>query len=449
MNLPLVLAALQMLADANWPAFRGAAAGGVGAGSVPKTFNADADSGPAQNILWKIPIAGLGHSSPVVWEDKVFVATAVRKDGDAPLKVGLYGAGDSADDNGEQSWKIYCLDKRTGKVLWERTAHSGVPRARRHTKATHANTTVAVDGKRLIAFFGSEGLYAYDLNGKLLWKKDLGVIDLGPWNDQSLSWGFASSPALFEDTVIVQCDRKDDPFVAKLAAADGKEIWRTSRKGTAINGWATPAVIRTAGRTQVVLNAYPYIASYDYNTGKELWRLKSQGDIPVPTPVSANGLIYVTNAHGAAAPLYAIRPGATGDITPQEGKTTSSGIVWSEPRNGAYMQTPLIDGGLVYSCSDRGVLKVFDAETGKLHYQQRIGGGTTGFSASTVLAGGLLYQTSEEGEVYVLEAGPQYKPVGMNKLGETTLASPAISDGTMFFRTRRHLVAVRNLQPSK
>jgi outer membrane protein assembly factor BamB len=429
-------------ADANWPAFRGPASNGVSETPAPTVFNADPESGPLKNIKWKTPIPGLGHSSPIVWQGRIFVASAVRKDGDAPLKVGLYGAGDSADDDVEQRWKVFALDKNTGKILWERTAHTGVPKARRHTKATHANTTVTTDGKRLIAFFGSEGLYAYDLDGKLLWKKDLGLLDFGPWDDQTLSWGFASSPVLFDDTVVVQCDRKGDPFVATFNAKDGREIWRTSRKGTAINGWATPAVVRTAKRTQVVLNAYPYIASYDFETGKELWRLKSLGDIPVPTPIFANGLIYVTNAHGGGAPLYAIKPDAEGDITPATNATTSSGVVWSEPRNGAYMQTPLLAGGLVYSCSDRGVLKVFDALTGKLHYQQRIGGGTTGFSASNVIAGSAVYQTSEEGEVYVFETGTAYKPIGMSRLGEITMASPAVSDGTLYFRTRRHLVAV-------
>ncbi len=428
-----------LLASADWPSFRGPNANGVAPSAVPVSFNADPGEGALRNILWKTPIPGLGHSSPIVWGNVVFVATAVRtQGGESPLKVGLYGAGDSADDNAEQSWKIYALDKRTGKQLWERTAHTGAPKARRHTKATHANTTLATDGKRLIAFFGSEGLYAYSLEGKLLWKKDLGLIDQGPWNDLTLSWGFASSPVLFEDTVVVQCDRKDDPFVARFDARDGRELWRTSRKGTAINGWATPAVVRTGQRTQVVLNSYPFIASYDLATGRELWRLKSMGDIPVPTPVFADGLIYVTNAHGGAAPLYAIRAeSASGDITGR-----SDAIQWTEPRNGAYMQTPLILDGLIYSCSDRGVLKVFDAATGKMAYQQRIGTGSTGYSASPVAAAGVIYQTSEEGEVHAVRAGPVFEQLAVSKLGETTLASPAISGGVIYFRTRGHVVAV-------
>lgn len=422
--------------------FRGAAASGVGVKPVPVSFNADPDGGPLRSVRWKVPLAGLGHSSPVVWGNRLFVATAVATAGKAPLRVGLYGAGDSAEDNGEQAWKVFCFDKRDGKLLWERTAHQGIPRAKRHTKATHANTTVATDGKRLIAFFGSEGLHAYDLDGKPLWKKDLGVIDMAPPDAVMLSWGFASSPVLFEDRVIVQADRKHEPFVAAFAAADGKELWRTSRAEIVKDSWSTPAVVRTPARTQVVLNAYPYIASYDFATGKELWRLKSEGDIPVPTPLFAHGLIFVTNAHGGQAPLYAIRPEAAGDITPEAGSRTSSGIVWSEARNGAYMQTPLVLGDLIYSCSDRGVLKVFDAKSGKLHYQQRLGAGTTGFSASPVASGGRLYFTSEEGEVYVIAAGPQYELVATNKLGEIAMASPAVSDGVLYFRTRGHVVAV-------
>jgi outer membrane protein assembly factor BamB len=440
--LPALAIASAALAQENWPMFRGAAADGLGSQPAPVSFHADPETGPPRGIRWKVPLPGLGHSSPVVWGHRLFVASAVAAAGKAPLKVGLYGAGDSAEDNGEQSWKIFCFDKRDGRLLWERTAHQGIPRAKRHTKATHANTTVATDGKRLVALFGSEGLFAYSLDGKLLWKKDLGVLDMAPFNDQSLSWGFASSPVLFEDKVVVQADRKRDPFVAVFAAADGKELWRTARGEIVKNSWATPAVVRTPGRTQVVLNGYPYIAGYDFATGKELWRLKSEGDIPVPTPVFAHGLIYVTNAHGGPAPLYAIRPEATGDITPAGGSRSSAGVAWSEPRNGAYMQTPLVLGDLLYSCSDRGVLKVFDARTGQLHYQQRLGAGTTGFSASPVAAGGRLYFTSEEGEVYVVAAGTQFELVATNRLGEIVMASPAVSGGVLYFRTRGHVVAV-------
>ena len=179
-----IILALAALPDdtptVNWPSFRGPQASGVAIAAPPVAWNADPAAGPLKNIRWKTPIPGLSHSSPIVWGDRLFVATAVRSDGEAPLKVGLYGSGDSADDDSEQRWAVYALHKRTGKILWDRTACEGKPRARRHPKATHGNTTLATDGRRLIAFFGSEGLYAYDLDGTLLWKKDLGVLDSGP-----------------------------------------------------------------------------------------------------------------------------------------------------------------------------------------------------------------------------------------------------------------------------
>lgn len=424
----------------NWPSFRGPAAGGLGQSGVPMSWNVDTDAEPLRNVLWKTPVPGLAHSSPVIWRDRVYVTTAVSRAGAAPLKVGLYGAGDSADDVVVQSWDVLCLDKRSGKVQWRVSAHSGAPKVKRHTKATHANSTPATDGKRLVALFGSEGLYAFDLDGRLLWKKDLGVLDMGPLPD--LQWGYASSPVIHKDVVLVQADCKKDPFLAAFSIRDGRELWRTSRIGASGQSWSTPAVASDGRRTQVVTNGWKYIAGYDFDTGREVWRLKSEGDIPVPTPVSAHGLIFVTNAHGGLAPLYAIHLEAEGDISVSAESRSNRYVAWSTPRNGAYMQTPLIYGDLLYSCSDRGVLKVYDALTGKLHYEQRLGTGTTGFSSSPVAAGGLIYFASEEGEVYVIKAGPVFEQVAVNRMGEICMATPAISEAVIFYRTRGHVVAI-------
>jgi len=431
----LLLALLQDAPTANWPSFRGTDASGVATAALPLEWNADPAAGPLKNIRWKTPIPGLGHSSPVVWGDRLFVATAVRSEGEAPLKVGLYGSGDSAQDDTEQRWGITALDRSSGKVLWDKVAQRGIPRARRHPKATHANTTLATDGKRLVAFFGSEGLFVYDLQGELLWKKDLGVFDSGP-HDTTLQWGHASSPLLTDDKIVLQGDQKKGSFLAVLAVEDGKELWRVDRGAVCTQSWATPTVVRTAGRTQIVCNGWPFIASYDLATGKELWRLKSGGDLPTPTPVFAGGLIFITNAHGGQAPLYAVRPDASGDLSLGEG------VAWSEPRNGAYMQTPLIVDDLVYSCSDGGVLKVYAAGSGRLHYTQRLGSGGTGFTSSPVTAGGRIYFASEGGDVHVLKTGPRYEPLGINKLGEIVMASPAIAGNTLYYRTRGHVVAV-------
>lgn len=445
MRIALLIALAALAADqpsANWPSFRGSEASGTAAGSPPLTWNASPKVGPDKNILWKTPIPGLSHSSPIVWDNQVFVATAVSSAGEAPLKVGLYGSGDSADDDVEQRWVVYALDKKTGKILWEKTACQGAPRARRHPKATHANTTLATDGKHLVAFFGSEGLYAYDLKGELLWKKDLGVLDNGPQNTP-LQWGYASSPLIFKGKLIVQADQKKGSFLAVYALEDGKELWRTSRDGVCTASWATPNVVETADRTQIVCNGFPFIASYDFTTGKELWRLKSAGDLPTPTPIYAKGLIFVTNAHGGGAPLYAVRPEATGDISLAEGQTSNAGVAWCEPKNGAYMQTPIVVDDLIYSCSDYGVLKAFDVATGKLQYAQRVGTGLVGgLTASPIAAGGKIYFSSELGQVFVVKPGRSYELLASNSLGEVLMASGAISENVLYFHTRRHVVAV-------
>ncbi|MBL8296199.1 MAG: PQQ-like beta-propeller repeat protein [Bryobacterales bacterium] len=425
----------------NWPQFRGPEALGLGVGTAPMFWNLDPKSGPTRGLKWKTPIPGLSHSSPIIWEDRLYVATAVSSVGEAPLKVGLYGAGDSADDNAEQAWIIYCLDKRTGQVLWERTAHKGRPKAARHTKATHANTTLATDGKRIVAFFGSEGLFAFGMNGKPLWRVDLGNLDAGPL-PENLSWGFASSPVLYRDTVVVQADVKSGPFLAAYAAKDGKQVWRTPRGGVSERSWSTPTVIEQGKRSCVVCNGWPFIAGYDWNDGRELWRLGSGGDVPVPTPVYASGLVFVANAHGGPSPLYAIRLNASGDITPKAPAQSSTGVAWMEPRNGAYMQTPLVHSGIVYSASDRGVLNAYDASTGQRYYQQRLSYLAAAFTASPVAAEGRLYFTSEEGDVYVVKEGAAYQYLGISRLGEVTLSTPAISQGTLFFRTRGHVVAI-------
>ncbi|MBC8164670.1 MAG: PQQ-binding-like beta-propeller repeat protein [Bryobacteraceae bacterium] len=439
--LVFIVICVACLAGSDWPSYRGPGGGGVGLGAAPSNWNADPAKGQVHGIKWRTPIPGLGHSSAIVWGNKVFITTAIAKAGKAPLKVGLYGAGASADDNGEQEWVIYCLDKRSGKVLWREVAVSGIPRAMRHTKATHANTSLATDGKRLIALFGSEGLYAYTLNGKRLWKKDLGTLDMTPFNDRTLSWGFASSPVLFEDTVVVQADVKKDGFLATFAAADGRELWRVPRSEVSTSSWATPAVVRSGGRTQVVANGYPWIAGYDFQSGKELWRLRGGGDVPIPTPFLASGIIFVANAHGNKSPLWAIRPEAMGDISVAEGAQKSAGVIWSHERNGSYLQTPVAFGDAVYACTSVGILKAYNTRTGQKIYEERLGKGGA-FTSSPVAADGKVFVTNEDGETFVVRAGETFEVLRVNALGEVVLSTPAISDGLMFIRTPGALVAI-------
>ena len=430
-----LLAIAALAADTNWPQFRGPSASGVGTGSPPIEWNVES----GKNILWKTAIPGLGHSSPVIWGDRIFLTSAVPATGEASLKVGLYGDVTPVKGEPAQSFKVYCLDRRSGKILWERTAASGPPKVMRHPKSTHANPTPATDGKHLFVFFGSEGLYNYDLDGGLLWKKDFGVLDSGFYSAPEAQWGFASSPVIFENMVIIQADVQKNSFLAAFEVGSGKELWRTPRNDVPTFGTPSvaPYTARDAKGWQVVVNGWKHMGGYDLKTGKELWRLGGGGDIPVPTPVFGNGLVVITNAHGQGRPIFAVRTDAAGDIT-----ETHAGIAWMQERAGNYMQTPLVHGGLGYFCYDNGVLSVYQMATGERQYQQRLGGAASGFSSSPVAAGGRLYITNEEGHSYVLALGPEYKLLAENELGETVMATPAISGDVLYIRGGRHLFAI-------
>ncbi|MEM7232402.1 MAG: PQQ-binding-like beta-propeller repeat protein [Planctomycetota bacterium] len=420
----------------HWPSFRGAAARGTTAGkAAPVKWNVEKNV----NVAWKAKIPGLGLSSPAIWGKQLFVTTAVSKGGNEKLKHGLYGDIRPVADSSEHSWGLICLDKVTGKKLWEKTAHRGVPKIKRHPKASHANSSPATNGKYVVAFFGSEGLYAYKMNGDLAWKKDLGVLDAGYYVVPAAQWEYGSSPIIFENKLIVQCDIQSGGFVAAFDVENGNELWRTPRKD--VPTWSTPAVhVGKKGR-QVILNGFRHLGAYDLDSGKELWKLSGGGDIPVPTPVFGHGLVYLTNAHGRLRPIYAIDPEtASGDISIQPSEKNNAHIRWWKPRRGNYMQTPILLGDLLYCCGDSGVLGCYDAKTGDEKFLKRIA--RSGFTASPVASGGHLYFTSEDGDVHVLKAGAVFEEVAVNSLGEPSLASPAVSEGRLYFRTRHHIISV-------
>jgi outer membrane protein assembly factor BamB len=422
----------------DWPQFRGILATGVAEGY---TLPASWDIGKRQGLSWKTPIPGLGLSSPIVWGNLVCLSTAISGQKDAGLRVGLYGDVKPVADDTEHEWRIYCLDKKTGAVTWQQSVLKAVPKIKRHTKATHANSTLATDGERLIAFFGSEGLHAFSLDGKPLWKKDLGVLDAGWFVDPSAQWETGSSPILHDNVVIIQADVQKGSFLAAFDARDGRELWRTPRAD--VPTWGTPTVHQVNGQTQLIVNGWRHIGAYDFKTGKEIWKLQGGGDVPVPTPVVQDGLIFITNAHGPKAPVYAIRETATGDITLAEGATANAGVAWSAARDGGYMCTPLVYKGLVYIVKYNGVLSVYDARTGEVKYQQRLAGGTSAFTSSPIGSDGKVYLASEEGHVFVLKAGPTFEVLAENDMGESVLATPAISEGALLYRTQGHLLAIK------
>jgi outer membrane protein assembly factor BamB len=423
-------------AGANWPQFRGPNASGLGEGlPTPTTW----DVAAGLNVCWRTPIPGLAHASPIVWSNRVYVATAV-KPGKAELKVGLYGDIDSVAEREPHQWRLLALDLDTGRVVWDTVGHEGVPRLRRHTKASQCNSTPATDGRCIAALFGSEGLFCFDLSGRLLWRRDLGPMDAGPYTGPPEQWGFGSSPVIHQGRVFVQCDVLSGQFLAAFDLRDGREVWRTPRQE--IGTWCTPTVIEVNGGSQILVNGWRHLGGYDVETGKELWRLSGGGDAPVPTPVVAHGLVYLTSAHGNHRPMRAVRLEATGDVTPPEIGQTNAAIAWVHPRQGNYMQTPLVLDGRLYGCTDYGLVTAFDARTGRILFSERLPGGGQGFTASPVAADGKLYFTGEQGDVFVLRAGDSFSILATNRLGETCMATPAIAAGTLFFRTRDHLVAV-------
>jgi len=427
--------------DDNWPQFRGPGGLGIGSGHPPTGW----DTQTGQNVSWKTPIPGLGHSAPIVWGDRVFLTTAVNSDTDNPaVKTGWSGgAGESAKDTGQWTWQVVCLQLVTGNILWTRDARVGEPTIKRHLKASHANCTPATDGEYVVAFFGSEGLHCFDIDGQLIWKHDFGKLLSGPYDAPELEWGFASSPIIHSGHVIVQCDCLNANFVAILDLKTGGEIRRIDRDGE-VATWSTPLVAATEDRQQIVCNGYRQMAGYDLKTGARLWHLNDGGDVPVPTPLFANGLIYLTNGHGRS-PTYAIKPTATGDLTPSDDESESSGLAWWRSRDGSYMPTPLVKDELLYTCNDNGRLAVRDALTGDLIYRQRIGTGSRTYSASAVAAGGHIYFVSERGEVTVIEEGSAFKKVASNDMGEVVMATPAISGDRLLIRTVENLYCLASL----
>lgn len=430
------LAAPGLIHGQNWPQYRGPQASGVDATvPLPTTWNL----ATGENVRWQTPIPGLAHAAPIVWGERVYVATAVQA-GKSELKVGLYGDIASVKEKESNEWRLLALDRTTGRVIWNTLAHAAVPRVARHTKATHCNSTPATDGRRIVAIFGSEGLFCFDTDGRLLWKKDLGPMDSGYFVSPAAQWGFASSPVIHEGKVIVQCDVQRDSFLAVFDLADGRELWRQPRKD--VPTWSTPTVVTAAGRTQIAVNGWHHTGGYDFATGRELWKLDGGGDIPVPTPIAAGDLIYFTSAHGRMRPMRAIRADATGDITPGESGPLSPAIAWNHDRRGNYMQTPILVGGRVYGCADVGLLTCFDARTGEVRYSERLSKTSEGYTASPVSDGRHLFFTSELGNVFVVPATGTFSVVAKNELGETCLSTPAIAGGALFFRTREKLIAI-------
>ena len=435
-------------ASQSWPQFRGLQATGLAKDQTPPT-TWDTETGT--NLSWKTAIPGLSHSSPVVWNHEtgttVYVTTAVGEQSDASFKHGLYGSGDASGDRTKHRFMVMALNAKDGSILWQTTVQHGVPQEKRHIKATYANQTPATNGKVIVAFFGSEGLYGLDIKGNVLWRADVGRLDVGAYDAPTYEWGSASSPIIFEDLAIVQCDTQGKDFLLAVDLATGKERWRTPRQEQP--SWGTPTALPATSKHPAVLvaNGSTFIIGYNPSSGKELWRLGGSSNITAPTPFAAgDDLIVVASGRRPSKPIYVLQRGATGDLTLADGESSSEHIVWSSTGKGPYMPTPVALGNRLFVLQNQGILDAYELSTGKELFRERLRHQGGGFSGSPVIAGDTLYLPSEDGEIFVVRAGDEYQEVAINSIGERLMSTPAIANDTLFVKGEHHLFAFAQIE---
>jgi outer membrane protein assembly factor BamB len=414
--------------DAGWPQWRGPSGQGV---STEK--NLPAEWTTTKNIKWKTAITGRGHSSPIVWGNRIFLTTAIEGDLVPGAKAVKHMDGDkeflhpdSVGADHKHLFKVICIDRDSGKIAWEQTAFAGTPYDNRHRKSSFASATPATDGKYVYAFFGTEGLYAYDMSGKLIWKADLGKLG-------TVGMGTGTSPILYENLVILQCDEENGAasFIVGIDKESGKEVWRSPRKVQV--SWSTPLLVRSGNRAELVTSGSEFVISYDPVSGKELWRHKGVESNAIPSPVASNDLVFISAGFPAKVAM-AIKLGSTGDL--------ADAVVWRYNKGTAYVPSPILYGDYLYLTSDRGVLTCLDAKTGEVKYEGGRVPVPASFTASPVAVDGKILMTSEDGDTFVAKAGPKHEIIGTNSVGEPVYASPAIADGHIFIRGERNLYCI-------
>ncbi|MEE3202067.1 MAG: PQQ-binding-like beta-propeller repeat protein [Acidobacteriota bacterium] len=447
--------------NVNWPSFRGADALSTSEDDprLPTTWST------TENVVWKTPIEGLGWSSPVIWGNHIFLTTVISDGEIEEPRMGLYfpyGSPEPSPDfrdpePGElmereadvHRWLVYALDFDSGDVLWTSEVNRATPNFDRHLKNTYASSTPVTDGKRVYAYFGNVGVFTFDMDGNQLWEQRFDA------SDTRLGWGPAASPVLHGGTLFIVNDTDEDSFVVALDAATGEERWRRNRdEGT---NWSTPFVWQNEIRTELVTTGSDQVRSYDLN-GQELWSFSGLSSITIPQPFSAHGLLYITSGYvgDSTRPVYAIKPGATGDITLNDSEQRDDHIAWYDDTAGPYHPTPLVYGDYYFTLQDRGFFTVHDAQTGEELYfteqqiqtqevRRRVAPGANGFTASPWAYNGRIFVLSEDGDTYVLDSENNFRTLATNSLEEVAMSSPAIARGSLFIRTRSHLWRLTDL----
>ncbi len=414
------LARLAVADTINWPQFRGAQSDGLGEGAtLPDTWST------TENVVWKSDIPGWGWSSPVIWGDKIFLTSAISEKDREKLVIGGYPGGNVLPTDVHR-WMTYCLDFETGKIVWEQEAYKGVPPEQRHPKNSYANPTPITDGERVWAYLDNIGLFCYDLDGHKLWEKKWGAFPMRG------GWGPGTSPVLHQDRIYVVNDNERESFMVALDAKTGDEVWRVAREER--SNWSTPFVWAHEGRTEIVTIGTNKVRSYDLD-GKVLWELIGTSGLVSLMPVAKHGLLYL-GAGYHYGPLYAIRPGASGDISLKPGETSNEWIAWSQPRGSSIHPCYLISGERLFVLFDAGLLTCFHAKTGDTIFpRQRLNTGGGRFYASPWAYNGKIFLLNEDGNTWVIEDGPEFKVLGKNSLDDLAWATPAIARGSLFIRT--------------
>ncbi|MHC4643598.1 MAG: outer membrane protein assembly factor BamB family protein, partial [Planctomycetota bacterium] len=345
----------------NWPGWRG------DGGGLSTEKNLPVKWGEEENLKWKTPIAGTGHSSPIVWGNRVFVTAAVAEDPSVEsFRGGVYMGGNrEKPDKSRFAFRVICLDTDQGNIQWSIAVLQQEPKTRRHTKNTYVSETPVTDGEHIFVSFGSAGLYCIDLEGNVIWQRDLGLKAV------RRGWGTGASPILFQSTVIVNCDSEAESYIAALEKTTGEPVWRTERDER--SSWGTPFLFKAGERPTVVTNASKRMRGYDAETGQLLWECAGGSRISIPSPVSAQNLVFLSSGHNMfrRRPIIAVRSGTSGDITPAAGETQSQGVAWSNPDGGPYVTSPIAVNDYLYVPLDQGVLTCYEAQTGKIVYAKQ------------------------------------------------------------------------------
>lgn len=437
----LALVLTRVSASDQWAQFRGPQAGVVADDpALPDSWS------ETNNVVWKTAIPGLGWSSPVVWDDHIFLTAAISAGQEVAPTKGLYDPGDEHGKTAAaaaQRWIVYDVDFKTGTIRWQREVRNALPPTMRHVKNSFASETPVTDGERVYVYFGAIGqVAALDVNGKPVWAREIGAID------GRYQFGTGASPVLYKDRLYIVNDNNKQSFIAAFDKKSGDEIWRVNREET--DNWATPFVWENEVRTELVTNGTGRVRSYDLE-GKLLWELRGMTTLDVPSPFARHGLLYLSSGYPGASPrpAYAIRAGASGDISLKGDETSNQYIVWYQPMLGTYNTSALVYGDYYYTLLDRGFLLCHDARTGTQMYgRQRISAESSGFTASPWAYNGRIFLLSEDGDTFVVQAGPEFKLLGRNSLdGGMTLATPAVVRGSVIIRTQSNLYRVARAQP--